>query len=127
MQGRFTISGRLSGLNEIIKVARYNRFEGASQKKKETQRCQWAIIAGSVPVYKIPVRVSFKWIEQDLRRDPDNISAGAKFCLDALVELGRIPNDTRRWIKGITHEFPDPDKKNPRVEVMIFEDADSGQ
>ena len=127
MEGRFTISGRLSGLNEIVNIARYNRFAGASQKKKETQRCQWAIIAGRVPTYQNPVVIKFVWIEKDLRRDPDNICAGAKFVLDALVELGRIPNDTRKWIKGITHEFPEPDKKNPRVEVSIFEDADISQ
>lgn len=121
MQGRFTISGTLAGLNEIIQTARYNRFAGASQKKKETQRCQWAIIAGSVPTFTTPVTVAFRWIERDFRRDPDNVCVGAKFALDALVELGRIPNDTRRWIKGITHEFPEPDNMNPRIEVTLEE------
>lgn len=120
MTGRFTVSGRLPGLNEIVDAARYNRFAGASQKKKETQRCQWAVIAGQVPCFSSPVVVSFKWFEKDLRRDPDNICGGGqKFALDALVVLGRIPNDTRRWIKGITHEFPAPDKANPRVEITL--------
>jgi Holliday junction resolvase RusA-like endonuclease len=65
--------------------------------------------------------MAFRWIEKDLRRDPDNICAGAKFVMDALVELGRIPGDTRRWVKGISHEFPDPDAKNPRIEITITE------
>ena len=119
---KFVIEGRLPGLNEIIQTARYNRYAGASQKKKETDRCKWAIIAGSVPHFRNPVEVSFTWFEKCLRRDPDNISGGGtKFILDALVELGRIPNDTRRWIKGINHSFPEPDKENPRVEVSIKE------
>lgn len=123
MQGKFTISGSLAGLNEIIQTARYNRFAGASQKKKETKKCQWAIIAAgaSVPSFQSPVCVSFRWFERDLKRDPDNVCVGAKFALDALVELGRIPDDSRRWVKGISHDFPDPDKKNPRIEVEITE------
>lgn len=121
MKGTFTLSGRLPGLNEIVNEARYNRYAGARQKKKETQRCQWAIISGAVPIFKNPVVVIFKWIEKDLRRDPDNICAGQKFLMDSLVELGRIPNDTRRWVKSLLHEFPDPDKKNPRIEVTIIE------
>jgi hypothetical protein len=119
--GRFTITGRLSGLNEIISAARYNRFAGASQKKKETKRCQWAIIAGEVPTFSSPVRLRFSWVETNLKRDPDNVCAGAKFVLDALVELNRIPGDGRRWIKTIEHVFPEPDKKNPRVEIEITE------
>lgn len=119
MLSSFTIPGRLASLNEIIAKARYDRFAGASQKKAETRRCQMAIIAGQVATFKTPVHISIRWIERDLKRDPDNICAGVKFCLDALVELGRIPNDTRRWVKNISHEFPEPDKANPRVEVMI--------
>lgn len=41
--------------------------------------------------------------------------------MDALVELGRIPNDSRRYIKGITHLFPEPDKDNPRIEITLTE------
>lgn len=118
---KFTIQGRLSGLNEIINASRGNRYAGANQKKKETARCQWAVIANAVPTFVAPVRINFRWFEKDLRRDPDNICAGAKFVLDALVELNRIPNDSRKWIKGITHDFPDPNKNDPRVEVQIEE------
>lgn len=118
-QGTFAIDGSLPGLNEIVNVARNNRFAGASQKKKETQRCGLAVIAGGVSTFSGPVTVTFTWIEKDLRRDPDNICAGTKFVLDSLVELGRIPGDGRRWIKGISHYFPPPDKKAPRILVRI--------
>lgn len=121
MKGSFTITGRLPGLNEIVGANRSNRYAGASQKKKETQRCQWAIIAGGVPAFKSPVMVSVVWTERDLRRDPDNICAGIKFIMDSLVELGKIPNDTREWIKGISHEFAAPSRDNPKIEVTIEE------
>lgn len=118
-QGKFIVQGALPGLNEIVNVARFNRFAGASQKKKETKRCALSVIAGGVSTFDGPVTVTFVWFEKDLRRDPDNICAGAKFILDALVELGRIPGDSRRWIKGISHYFPPPDKKAPRIEVEL--------
>lgn len=115
----FTIPGRLLGLNDIIGAARSNRFSGASQKKKETHKCQMYILAGKVPTYSSPVKISFTWIESDRRRDLDNICAGAKFVLDALVANGNLPNDGRKWVKGISHSFPEPDAKNPRVEIEI--------
>jgi hypothetical protein len=122
MRACLVIPGALCGLNEIVLAARSNMFAGASQKKKETRRCMQAIQACQIPVFNRPVEVVFRWFEKDLRRDPDNICAGAKFALDALVELGRIPDDSRRWISGISHEFPPADKKAPRIEIAIISD-----
>lgn len=119
IQAMFKIEGRLPGLNEIIAATNNNRYGGAYLKKKETKRCMWAVIAGNVPAFSVPVRVAFHWIEPNLKRDPDNIAVGAKFVLDALVELGRLPNDSRKWVKEVTHVFAEPDPKNPRVEVEI--------
>lgn len=124
MIGRFTVQGRLPGLNEIVAKARYNRFAGASQKKKETRRCAFSVMVGSVPTFTVPVRVKFRWIEPDNRRDPDNIRSGAKFILDALVELGRIPGDGRKWIKAIEDEFPPADAVAPRIEVELVAEGE---
>lgn len=115
----FSIAGTLPGLNEIIDLARRNRFMAAKQKKKETARCQWAILAGSVPEFSVPVEICFTWHEPSYRRDPDNVCAGAKFILDALVKLRKIPEDSRRWVKEIRHVFPDPDRAHPRIEVEL--------
>ena len=119
MIARFTIPGRLAGTNEIVNVARYNRFAGAKQKKEETERCAMWAIAAKLPVFKAPVTLRIRWIEPNRRRDLDNISGGLKFILDGLVHAGKLPNDTREWVKGIVHEFPEPEKDNPRVEVEI--------
>lgn len=118
---KFTIEGRLPGLNEIVNQARYNRYAGAAQKKKETKRCALEIIQQTTGRIKGPFAIRVTWIERDLRRDPDNVCAGIKFIADALVEVGRIPNDTREFVKEIRHVFPVPDKAHPRIEVEITE------
>lgn len=116
---KFVISGRLDGLNEMINQARANRFGAASKKKKETMRCAWAVIGHGIEPITRPIHLTITWIEPDARRDIDNVAAGAKFILDGLVESGKLPNDGRKWVCGLTHIFPEPDAKNPRVEVEI--------
>lgn len=118
---KFVISGRLPGLNDIVDANRSNRFYGASQKKKETQRCALEIIRQTSGRITQPFRLRVTWIERDLRRDPDNVAAGIKFIADALVEVGRIPNDTREFVRGIEHIFQLPDKQNPRIEVEVIQ------
>lgn len=44
-----------------------------------------------------------------------------KFFCDALVELGRLPDDNYTFIPGIKYLFGEVDKVNPRVEIMIKE------
>lgn len=86
--------------------------------------CAWHIRAqkrSGVPNFASAVKVSFAWIEPNAKRDLDNITGGQKVILDALVMEGILQNDTRQWIKGISHSFPDPDKLNPRIEVQIEE------
>lgn len=120
----FTILGRLSGTNEIIKAAAYNRFAGGAMRKKDKTFCI-ACVQAAMGRQKVrfakPVTLSFAWIEPNAKRDLDNVTGGQKVILDALVLCGVIPNDTREWVKGISHTFPPPDKENPRVEVTVTE------
>jgi Holliday junction resolvase RusA-like endonuclease len=119
---RFTIPGRLPSLNESFKVG---RFRFTSSRKRQWQK-RWVgdwIIAAAVPIFTRPVVVRVRWVEKDRRRDYDNIAAGVKVILDALVKTGRIPNDGRKWVAPVVHEF-EIDKKNPRVEVEINEQDD---
>jgi Holliday junction resolvase RusA-like endonuclease len=119
---RFTIPGRLPSLNESFKVGRY-RF-GASRKRQIQKKWvgDW-IVAANVPIFKCQIDIVVTWVEKDRRRDYDNISAGIKVILDALVKTGRIPNDGRKWVAPPIHLFQ-IDKKNPRVEVEIREHND---
>jgi len=54
--------------------------------------------------------------------DIDNImSVISKFAQDALVELGRLPDDNYRHIVQITGTVGTIDKKNPHIEMRIKE------
>jgi Holliday junction resolvase RusA-like endonuclease len=117
---RFTISGRLPGMNDFIGAMNANRWKGADLKRKETRRCAMAVV-GLPPIHK-PVTLSIAWYEPNGRRDIDNVAAGGtKVLLDGLVSAGILPNDGRKWVRGISHTFPAIDAVNPRVEVLIEE------
>lgn len=113
----FEIPGRLAGANELIGGINRNRFVGASIKKKETARCAEAAIA--LRPIKEPITLTVTWYEPNRRRDIDNVAFGTKFILDGLMQAGKIPNDSREWVKAITHFFPEPCPKNPRILVFI--------
>lgn len=120
---RFEIKGRLPGMNDFIAAMNRHRFVGAKLKKEETERCAYEIAAQGVRPVRRPVRIHFHWTERDLRRDLDNIVAGGcKVILDGMVIAGVLKNDTRRWVVGFTHSFPEPDPDNPKV-VVIMEPA----
>src|ERR1051326_1781107 len=120
MSVTFTISGRLPGMNDFIGAMNANRWKGAELKRKETRRCAMAVVGLSK--IRVAVTLTIDWIEPNRRRDIDNISAGGtKVLLDGLVSAGILPADGRRYVKGITHRFPEPDAVNPRVEVKIEE------
>jgi len=102
---------------------------GAQQKKRETDRClrsiklDVALRLGAV-VFTQPVRIEFAWFEKNARRDPDNIRAGSKFLLDALVKLAIIPDDSQKWVHEISDEFH-VDKKYPRIEIRVTPTSDT--
>jgi Holliday junction resolvase RusA-like endonuclease len=114
------IPGKLPGLNEIIEAAKQGKGKYqpyALMKEEYTNMITW--IAKKLPKYE-KVALIITWYEPDHRRDPDNIMAGQKFILDALVHAGVIPNDSQKYIVSIIHRFR-VDKQNPRVEVEIVD------
>jgi len=116
----FEIPGRLPGLNEIIDAAKQGNGKYqpyALMKEEYTNMITW--IAKKLPKYE-KVALIITWYEPDRRRDPDNIMAGQKFILDALVTAKVIPDDSQKHIQGISHRFK-VDKLNPRVEVEIID------
>ena len=42
-----------------------------------------------------------------------------KFFSDALVELGKLPDDNFKYIPEISYKIGEKDKDNPRVEIII--------
>ena len=67
--------------------------------------------------------LEIKWYEKNKRRDPDNVFSAIKYILDSLVEAGVFPNDGQKQVAGIINWIK-VDKKNPRIEITIYEDGD---
>lgn len=69
---------------------------------------------------------SFEWREKSARRNPDNLTAGVKFILDALVEIGILRNDGWGEVAGLVHQFPRPAYAAPGVLVTMESTEDDG-
>ena len=111
---KFTIYGRLSGLNDYTLACRgnYGQFGGNNLKKQNENKVKKAIGSSNLKeVMKYPVKIEYRWIEENKKRDKDNIAFGHKFIQDALVNMCILENDTWKYI----------DKDNPRIEVTIKE------
>jgi Holliday junction resolvase RusA-like endonuclease len=69
------------------------------------------------------VKIHYKVFYENKRKfDLDNVvSVISKFAQDALVELGRLPDDNYEHIVQITGTFGGVDRENPRVEMRIKE------
>ena len=123
---KIVIPGRLPGLNEFIRECRKNQFAGGKMKKDDETRISWHINhqASGVKIDE-PVRMVYRWHEVNRRRDLDNISSyGRKVIQDALVACEVLPDDGWNNITGFEDYFY-IDKKNPRIEVEIYEEAEN--
>jgi Holliday junction resolvase RusA-like endonuclease len=69
------------------------------------------------------VKIHYRVFYENKRKfDLDNVvSVISKFAQDALVELGRLPDDNYEHIVQITGTFGGVDRDNPRVEMRIKE------
>ena len=94
------------GLNEYTKINRENKYMGNQAKQREQAYIMWCIKEqlGNLKLDK-PVIGHFTWIEENKRRDLDNICFAKKFILDALQKCEKLENDNRRWVTGFTDKF----------------------
>lgn len=74
-----------------------------AQKAKKTRAVRsdvgWLLRQQRVPVLRWPVFVELAYQPPDnRRRDRDNLVATFKPCVDALVELGLIPDDSADYV-----------------------------
>lgn len=121
MKSSFFIPFVLPGLNEIIAAAKYGKGAGNRYRKlkSDTEMIIFAAVKKSgLSPFTEPVFIHFEWIEPNRRRDPDNVAAGKKFCLDLLQKTGTISGDGWKHIAGLKDTFR-VDKDNPGVLVTI--------
>lgn len=121
----------LPDLNDYIDAAhRVYHYRGSSRtygdtvmKRHEQRRLEGEIrkqLRG-VRIEK-PVKITLCAYEGSYRRDWGNVLAVIdKFCLDALVKAGVLPNDTQRWVRKYGEPILGHDKEHPRIEIIIEE------
>lgn len=122
MEYRFTIPGRLDGLNSYTAANRTNPYKGGKVKRDNEDRIIWCIRQQLKGVHiEKPVLIYYHFFEKDNRRDGDNIlSCATKFVQDSLVNTHVLQEDNRKCIPHFYHDVT-VDKENPRIEVTITE------
>lgn len=124
---KFTIHGRLPGINEAFNAARTTgrgaRSNAEARMRREYE--DYIIIQARRDLRrwraKGRVILHYTFYEKNRCRDLDNISGYAhKLVQDALVKAGYLNNDGWNDIAGFTDTF-EIDKRNPRIEVEIQE------
>lgn len=125
MEYKFTIPGRLNGLNEYTSANRTNPYMGGKMKKDNENAVIWAIRQQLKGAHiNKPVILKYEFWEPNKKRDLDNVSSFAhKVIQDSLVKTGVLKNDGWNEIAGFLDQFY-LDKKNPRIEVTIVEVGD---
>ena len=94
---------KLPSLNEYVNVCRTNRYK-AAEYKRNIEKKILPYFAG-VRRFEKPIRIHFTWIEDNKRRDYDNVCFAKKFILDAMVRGGYLKDDNRKCVAGFIDSF----------------------
>lgn len=119
---KFTVFGRLPGLNEYIDAERQSRYKAAALKA-QSERLVLVYARRDLRKWRArgPVYMHYTWYEPNRRRDKDNVSGyGRKVIQDALVKGGYLRGDGWSHIVGFSDDFR-VDKARPRIEIEIEE------
>ncbi|MDF2804418.1 MAG: Holliday junction resolvase [Anaerocolumna sp.] len=122
MEYKFTILGRLDGLNEYTAANRTNPHKGGKMKRDNEDTVIWSIRQQLRGLHiNRPVLIYYSFYEPNSKRDNDNILSGAaKFIQDSLVKTNVLVNDNQKCIHNFYFDTF-VDNKNPRIEVLISE------
>ena len=125
---KLTIEGYFPSLNDFINANRKNRRNwngGNSMKQRDQHTLVMEIHSQLRRKLRPPVTIDYRYFCKDRKRDLDNISGYFhKVFQDALVQSGRLENDSWKFISGFSDTF-DLDRKNPRIEITIHEKGDN--
>lgn len=110
---------KLPSLNQYINECRKNKYAGATMKRNIEEEMAYYFI--KVPEFKNPIKINFTWIEENKRRDLDNICFAKKFILDSLVKCGKLKDDNRNNVIGFTDSFAYGDKAKVILDIEEVE------
>ena len=118
------IDMKLPSFNEYINAERANKYKAAKMKKDLEEQISWYL--AKLPHFEKQVKIDFYWIEENYRRDADNAAFSKKFILDAMVKMGILKNDNRKYVGAFSDYFPKPTGENAKVILKISEMDDQG-
>ena len=118
------IDMKLPSFNEYINAERANKYKAAKMKKDLEEQISWYL--AKLPHFEKQVKIDFYWIEENYRRDADNAAFSKKFILDAMVKMGILKNDNRKYVGAFADYFPKPTGENAKVILKISEMDDQG-
>lgn len=121
---RVEIKMKLPSANEYIDVCRTNKFK-AAQFKRDVEN-QIALFLKRLPRFEQPIRIRFHWIEENKRRDLDNIAFAKKFILDTLVKLGKLKDDNRKCVTMFTDTFAYGDEAKVILDIREDKEGKDG-
>lgn len=94
---------KLPSLNEYVNLCRTNPYK-ASKFKKDLEE-EIAFYLKELPYFENPIKIHFYWVEENRRRDLDNVAYAKKHILDALVKAGKLKDDNRKCVYAFTDSF----------------------
>ena len=101
---------------------RRSHWSATAKAKAESE----LLVRSALTKAKVPplerVSVSVIWYAPDARRrDPDSLATLSKSVLDAMVKVGRIPDDDHSHVHSVTLGPIVIARDNPRIEVVLTE------
>lgn len=94
---------KLPSLNEYIRICRANPYLASKFKKDLEEDISFYLM--ELPRFKKPVKIHFHWVEENKRRDLDNVAYAKKHILDAMVKAGKLLDDNRKCVTAFTDTF----------------------
>ena len=115
---KIEIPMKLPSLNDYICACKVTRgkWNKGNQMKKDCQNAMMQYLK-PLPHYRRPVKIHFTWIEENGKRDLDNVCFAKKFILDAMVIMGILQNDNRKWVVGFTDSFAYDDQARIIIDI----------
>ena len=105
---KFIINNRLPSLNDYIAQLNFNRYSANDFKKGIENNICYEIFT-QLKGLKITkqVIVHLHFIEENKKRDVDNVYSASKYILDALVKRKVLKNDNPKHVVDIkySHEY----------------------
>lgn len=119
MKYKFEIHRRLPSLNDYIHRINHNRYAGNKFKQDIQESICWEI-KSQLKCLKIdkPVIINIIWIEENRRRDVDNVYSAVKYIQDALVEMQVIKNDNSKNVIDVKHRIEYAKESKVKVELI---------